>query len=156
MLVEFRGVSFAYPVSAEHRARPFALSELSFEIAPGEIVGVIGPNSSGKTTLIRLLTRVLEPAAGEIHLEGAPIRQLTRTDLARRVGVVPQGTLAQVPFNVGDLVLIGRYPHGPGRYVESPRDRTCARAALEAGRPPPASPRWCWTNRSSPRSSVAS
>src|SRR5438093_5371185 len=124
MLVEFRGVSFAYPVSAGHRARPFALSELSFEIAPGEIVGVIGPNSSGKTTLIRLLTRVLEPAAGEIHLEGAPIRQLTRTDLARRVGVVPQGTLAQVPFNVGDLVLMGRYPHGPGRYFESPRDRT--------------------------------
>src|SRR2546422_2108841 len=79
MLVEFRSVSFAYPESAERRARPFALSELSFEIAPGEIVGVIGPNSSGKTTLIRLLTRVLEPAAGEIRLEGAPIRRLTRT-----------------------------------------------------------------------------
>src|SRR5213593_2788651 len=132
MLVEFRSVSFAYPESAERRARPFAFSELSFEIAPGEIVGVIGPNSSGKTTLIRLLTRVLEPAAGEIRLEGAPIRQLTRTDLARRVGVVPQGTLAQVPFNVGDLVLMGRYPHGPGRYFESPRDRTAARAAMEA------------------------
>jgi len=132
MLVEFRSVRFAYPKSAERRARPFALSELSFEIAPGEIVGVIGPNSSGKTTLIRLLTRVLEPAAGEIRLEGAPLRQLTRTDLARRVGVVPQGTLAQVPFNVGDLVLMGRYPHGPGRYFESPRDRTSARAAMEA------------------------
>src|SRR2546426_232572 len=132
MLVEFRSVSFAYPKAAERRARPFALSELSFEIAPGEIVGVIGPNSSGKTTLIRLLTRVLEPAAGEIRLEGVPLRQLTRTDLARRVGVVPQGTLAQVPFNVGDLVLMGRYPHGPGRYFESPRDRTSARAAMEA------------------------
>ena len=132
MLVEFRCVSFAYPESAERRARPFAFSGLSFEISPGEIVGVIGPNSSGKTTLIRLLTRVLEPAAGEICLEGAPIRQLTRTDLARRVGVVPQGTLAQVPFNVGDLVLMGRYPHGPGRYFESPRDRTAARAAMEA------------------------
>ncbi len=132
MLVEFRSVSFAYPESAERRARAFALSELSFEIAPGEIVGVIGPNSSGKTTLIRLLTRVLEPATGEIRLEGAPLRQLTRTDLARRVGVVPQGTLAQVPFNVGDLVLMGRYPHGPGRYFESPRDRTSARAAMEA------------------------
>src|SRR5213593_1402638 len=132
MLVEFRSVSFAYPESAERRARPFAFSELSFEIAPGEIVGVIGPNSSGKTTLIRLLTRVLEPAAGEIRLEGAPIRQLTRTDLARRVGVVPQGTLAECPFNVGELVLMGRYPHGPGRYFESRHDRTAARAAMEA------------------------
>src|SRR5881296_817668 len=131
-LAEFRNVSFAYPATEERRARPFALADLSFEIAPGEIVGVIGPNSSGKTTLIRLLTRVLEPASGEIRLEGAPIRRLTRTDLARRVGVVPQGTLAQVPFNVGDLVLMGRYPHGPGRYFESPRDRTAARAAMEA------------------------
>src|SRR5881296_4524349 len=122
MLVEFRSVSFAYPESAERRARPFALADLSFEIRPHEIVGVIGPNSSGKTTLIRLLTRVLEPAAGEIRLEGAPIRQLTRTDLARRVGVVPQGTLAQVPFNVGDLVLMGRYPHVPVRYLRSRGD----------------------------------
>ena len=43
MRVEFRSVSFAYPESAERRARPFALSELSFEIAPGEIVGVTEP-----------------------------------------------------------------------------------------------------------------
>src|SRR5881409_1623820 len=132
MLVEFRSVSFAYPESAERRARPFAFSELSFEIAPGEIVGVIGPNSSGKTTLIRLLTRVLEPAAGEIRLEGAPIRRLSRTDLARRVAVVPQGILPQFPFTVGELALMGRYPHDPGRYFESPRDRSVARAAMEA------------------------
>ena len=132
MLVEFGEVSFAYPASAAPRARPFALSTLSFEIAAGEIVGVIGPNSSGKTTLIRLLTRVLEPAAGEIRLEGAPLRQIARTDLARRVAVVPQGTMPQFPFTVGELVLMGRYPHGPGRYFESPRDRTVAREAMEA------------------------
>jgi iron complex transport system ATP-binding protein len=132
MLLEFRSVSFAYPTAGERRARPFALSQVSLEIAPGEIVGVIGPNSSGKTTLVRLLTRVVEPAAGEIRLEGTPIGQLTRTDLARRVGVVPQGIVAAVPFNVGDLVLMGRYPHGPGRYFESPLDREAARAAMAA------------------------
>jgi iron complex transport system ATP-binding protein len=132
MLAEFRGVSFAYPASAERRTPPFAIEELGFEIGPGEIVGVIGPNSSGKTTLIRLLTRVLEPASGEIRLEGAPVRRLSRTDLARRVAVVPQGTLPQFPFTVGELVLMGRYPHDPGRYFESPRDRTVAREAMEA------------------------
>ncbi|PYM38323.1 MAG: hypothetical protein DME12_21160, partial [Candidatus Rokuibacteriota bacterium] len=73
-LVEFRAVGFAYPTSARHRARPFRLADLSFAIAPGEIVGVIGPNSSGKTTLIRLLTRVLEPVEGEIALEGRRLR----------------------------------------------------------------------------------
>ena len=131
-LAEFRNVSFAYPAAEERRARPFALADLSFEIAPGELVGVIGPNSSGKTTLIRLLTRVLEPASGEIRLEGVPVRRLSRTDLARRVAVVPQGILPQFPFTVGELALMGRYPHDPGRYFESPRDRSVARAAMEA------------------------
>src|SRR5207249_3913107 len=131
-LAEFRNVGFAYPATEERRARPFALADLSFEIAPGEIVGVIGPNSSGKTILIRLLTRVLEPASGEIRLEGVPVRRLSRTDLARRVAVVPQGILPQFPFTVGELALMGRYPHDPGRYFESPRDRSVARAAMEA------------------------
>jgi iron complex transport system ATP-binding protein len=131
-LAEFRGVSFEYRQSAQRRTRPFALSELTFEVAVGEIVGVIGPNSSGKTTLIRLLTRVLEPAAGEILLEGVPVGRLSRRNLARRVAVVPQGMLPQFPFTVGELVLMGRYPHDPGRYFESPRDRAIAREAMEA------------------------
>jgi len=132
MLVEFRDVSFAYRPSGVRRVRPFALSALSFEIAAGEILGVIGPNSSGKTTLVRLLTRVLEPASGEIRLDGAPLRRLAPAELARRVGVVPQGALPQFPFTVGELVLMGRYPHGPGRYFESPRDRDVAREAMDA------------------------
>jgi len=132
MPAELRAVSFAYAPSAERRARPFTLSDLSFAIAPSEIVGVIGPNSSGKTTVIRLLTRVLEPAAGEIFLEGTSVRRLSRTELARRVAVVPQGLLPQFPFTVGELVLMGRYPHDPGRYFESPRDRAIAREAMEA------------------------
>jgi iron complex transport system ATP-binding protein len=131
-LVEFRNVSFAYPAPAERRMRPFVLSALSLEISAGEIIGVIGPNSSGKTTLIRLLTRVLEPAVGEIRLEGVPLGRLSRTDLARRLAVVPQGILPQFPFTVGELALMGRYPHDPGRYFESPRDRAVARAAMEA------------------------
>ena len=131
-LAEFRNVSFAYPQTEERRKRAFALADVSVEIAPGEIVGVIGPNSSGKTTLIRLLTRVLEPASGEIRLEGAPVRSLSRTELARRVAVVPQGILPEFPFTVGELVLMGRYPHDPRRYFESPRDRAVAREAMEA------------------------
>ena len=122
-LVEFRNVSFAYPASGRAEDAPVCpVRPLPGNLA-GEIIGVIGPNSSGKTTLIRLLTRVLEPAAGEIRLEGVPVGRLSRTDLARRVAVVPQGILPQFPFTVGELVLMGRYPHDPGRYFESPRDR---------------------------------
>jgi iron complex transport system ATP-binding protein len=130
MLLELERVSFAYPAPAGRRA--FTLSEVSLSLAAGEMVGVIGPNSSGKTTLIRLLTRVLEPATGEIRLDGVPVRRLARTDLARRVGVVPQSAPAECPFSVGELVLMGRYPHGPGRYFESRQDHAAARAAMEA------------------------
>src|SRR5713226_2548987 len=131
-LAEFRAVGFAYPASARYRARPFRLANLSFTIAPGEIVGVIGPNSSGKTTLIRLLTRVLEPGDGEIALEGKRLRDWGRAALARRVAVVPQGISREFPFTVEELVLMGRYPHAPGRYFEDPADRAIARAAMEA------------------------
>ncbi len=130
LLLELERVSFAYPARVSRRA--FALSEVSLRLAAGEMVGVIGPNSSGKTTLIRLLTRVLEPATGEIRLEGVPVGRLGRTDLARRVGVVPQSAPAECPFNVGELVLMGRYPHGPGRYFESRQDHAAARTAMEA------------------------
>jgi ABC-type cobalamin/Fe3+-siderophores transport system ATPase subunit len=130
MLLELERVSFAYPASVGRRA--FALSDVSLSLAAGEMVGVIGPNSSGKTTLIRLLTRVLEPATGEIRVEGVPVGRLARTDLARRVGVVPQSAPAECPFNVGELVLMGRYPHGPSRYFESRQDHAAARTAMEA------------------------
>jgi len=96
------------------------------------ITAAVGKAGVGKTTLVRLLTRVLEPASGEIRLDGAPLRRLAPAELARRVGVVPQGALPQFPFTVGELVLMGRYPHGPGRYFESPRDRDVAREAMDA------------------------
>ena len=131
-LVEFRDVGFAYPAAARYRARPFRLANLSFRIAPGEIVGVIGPNSSGKTTLIRLLTRVLEPGEGEIALEGKRLRDWGRAALARRVAVVPQGVSREFPFTVEELVLMGRYPHAPGRYFENPEDVGAARSAMAA------------------------
>ncbi|MFZ1060364.1 MAG: ABC transporter ATP-binding protein, partial [Candidatus Rokuibacteriota bacterium] len=109
-LVELRGVEFVYPTPRARRARPFRLSALSLEVVPGEVLGVIGPNSAGKTTVIRLLTRVLEPVAGEILLEGASLGSLTRWQLAQRVAVVPQDAPPAFPFSVEQLVLMGRYP----------------------------------------------
>jgi len=131
-LVEFRAVGFAYPGAGRSRARPFRLAGISFAIEPGEIVGVIGPNSSGKTTLIRLLTRVLEPVEGEITLEGRRLQDWGRAELARRVAVVPQGVPREFPFTVEELVLMGRYPHAPASYFEDPEDVRAARAAMDA------------------------
>ena len=77
-LVEFRDVAFAYPRPERRRERTFGFAGLSFAIEPGEVFGVIGPNSAGKTTLLRLLTRVLEPARGDIVLDARSIRALAQ------------------------------------------------------------------------------
>jgi iron complex transport system ATP-binding protein len=125
-LAEFRDASFAYPKSPGG----FRLSGLTFDVVPGEILGVIGPNSAGKTTLIRLLTRVVSPASGVIRLAGRPLADMSRREVARLVAVVPQDLAPAFPFTVEEMVLMGRYPHAPGRYFEDETDRARAGAAM--------------------------
>ena len=131
-LVEFAGVGFTYAQPERAREGGFTLADVSFTIAAGEVFGVIGPNSAGKTTLLRLLTRVVTPERGEVRLEGRPLRQLAHAELARRVAVVPQDAPRPFPFSVEQLVLMGRYPHGPGRFFENAEDRDLAREAMAA------------------------
>jgi iron complex transport system ATP-binding protein len=131
-LVEFDAVSFAYPRPERSRGDGFSLTGVSFAIEAGEVFGVIGPNSAGKTTLLRLLTRVVAPGAGEVRLDGRPLRHLAHAELARQVAVVPQDAPRPFPFSVEQLVLMGRYPHAPGRFFESEEDRAQARSAMVA------------------------
>ncbi len=65
-MIEVRGVS-------KHYGDLAALSDVSFDIASGEIVGLLGPNGAGKTTLIRVLTGYYEPTAGSIHIDGLDV-----------------------------------------------------------------------------------
>jgi iron complex transport system ATP-binding protein len=129
-LLEFGSVTFAYPSTERRRGGSFALGPLDFAIARAEILGVIGPNSAGKTTLVRLLTKILEPARGEIRLDGTPLGRVTRWELARHVAVVPQDVPPGLPFTVEQVVLMGRYPHAPGRFFETGEDVSVARAAM--------------------------
>ncbi len=131
-LVEVRNLGFTYQAVEERRARPFALEDVSLTIGRGEIFGLIGPNSAGKTTLLRLLTRVLEPARGDIALDGRPLAALRRSELARLVAVVPQEAPRPFPFTVEQLVLMGRYPHTPDRFFETEADLAAAREAMAA------------------------
>jgi iron complex transport system ATP-binding protein len=75
---------------------------------------------------------VLTPAHGEVRLDGRPLGRLAHAELARRVAVVPQDAPRPFPFSVEQLVLMGRYPHGPGRYFENAEDRDLAREAMAA------------------------
>ena len=128
-LCEFRHVAFAYPAGA-HGRPPFEIRDLSFALAPGEVLGLIGPNAAGKTTVIRLLSRILEPSRGEILLAGLPASRLERVAIARQIAVVPQDVPQDFPYTVQQLVLMGRFPHAPARFFESRDDLAIAREAM--------------------------
>ena len=107
------------------------LDGINVEVRPGEVVGLIGRNGVGKTTLLRVAQGDLAPAAGRVLLSGTPSGSLSRRAWARRVALVPQDLHVPFPFRVGELVLMGRAPHQPLVGLESASDVELALAALE-------------------------
>ena len=97
---------------------------------PGTTVGLLGPNGSGKSTLLRLLSGVLSPASGVVTLDGSPLADLGRRDIARRVAVVEQQTDTQVELTVLDVVRLGRTPHRRAWTPASPADEQAVHDAL--------------------------
>jgi iron complex transport system ATP-binding protein len=87
------------------------LDNVCLELAPSELLGIVGPNGSGKSTLIRCIDNILKPQQGSILLDGQEIRRLSRMELARRMGYVPQSSPPSFPTTVFDTVLMGRRPH---------------------------------------------
>jgi iron complex transport system ATP-binding protein len=108
------------------------LHRVSLEIPGDGFVGILGPNGSGKTTLLRVLAGTLTPGAGRVALDDVPLTRLSRTELARRMAVVPQETHLAFDFTVMEVVLMGRYPHLGTFEVEGPVDLAIAREALAA------------------------
>ena len=111
------------------------LRGIDFEVAPGEIVGLVGRNGVGKTTLLRLACGAFEPEAGRVLIESSEktevVGDVSRRELARSIALVPQDMHVPFPFRVGELVLMGRAPHQPLIGLESEHDAELAHAALE-------------------------
>jgi ATP-binding cassette subfamily B protein len=84
--IEFRQVSFAYPTQPER----LVLKNLSFKIPKGCRFAIVGATGSGKSTLVNLLPRLIEPTKGEILIDGRPIQTLLLRSLRRAIGFVPQ------------------------------------------------------------------
>ena len=75
-----------------HQARELALADLTFDIAPGSLVALVGPSGAGKTTLTYLIPRLYDPTAGRITLDGHDLRDLTLSTMAQNIGMVTQET----------------------------------------------------------------
>lgn len=86
--IEFRNVSFTYPGGSDHTIR-----DISFKIAKGETLAIIGSTGSGKSTLVKLIPRFYDVTEGEVLVDGVDVRQYDLDSLHRKVGYVPQKPL---------------------------------------------------------------
>ena len=118
--------------SAGRGARSFMLDGVSMTVARGSLTGLLGPNGCGKTTLLNLLSGVLQPHHGFVSLNGAPLAGRSRRDVARHLAVVPQETHPAFDYAVMEMVLMGRHPHLGPLELEGPRDLALAHEALAA------------------------
>jgi len=106
------------------------LQRLNFAVRSGDFLGIVGPNGIGKTTLLKLLYRLLSPQKGRILVDGTDLVRLARAEISKRIAVVSQETQISFPFSALEVVLMGRSPHLKGLQFERKRDFEIARNAM--------------------------
>ncbi|OLC88058.1 MAG: hypothetical protein AUH88_01780 [Acidobacteria bacterium 13_1_40CM_4_61_5] len=122
-------MSYAYAANPS-QAPLFTLEATSFQARPGEIVAILGPNASGKSTLLKLISGALAPLSGRVLLNGFPTHSLDPRGRARRIAVVQQESRLLFPARVWEFVLQGRHPYSRGLAFESEEDVLIAKNAL--------------------------
>jgi iron complex transport system ATP-binding protein len=108
----------------------FRLEPLNFSLSRGELLAIIGPNASGKSTLLKLLAGLLSPDAGAVLLDGQPVNGLGLRERAQRIAVVQQESPLYFPIRALPFVLQGRHPHMGFFQLENQPHLEVARSAL--------------------------
>ncbi|MDR1038558.1 MAG: ABC transporter ATP-binding protein [Deltaproteobacteria bacterium] len=119
-MLEIDDISFSY------KNGQLILSNLSFEVGPGEILGIVGPNGTGKTTLLKTVNRLLIPQSGLITYDGQDMARLPLKALARLMAYVPQATDGFFSLKVIDCVMMGRLPYLRRGYAKKDLDQVFA------------------------------
>jgi iron complex transport system ATP-binding protein len=101
----------SWSVDTRRSAPHFQLQDIDLHVGEGEFVGVIGPNGSGKTSLLRCAYRSSEPASGRLGLDGEDLWKQTPRWSAQRIAVVLQEFPQEFGLSVNDVVAMGRTPH---------------------------------------------
>jgi iron complex transport system ATP-binding protein len=122
-------VSYAYSANPT-QAPLFTLEANSFQARPGEIVAILGPNASGKSTLLKIIAGALEPLSGRVLLDGFVTHTLAPRARAQRIAMVQQESPLLFPSRAWEFVLQGRHPYGRSLRFETENDVIIARNAL--------------------------
>ncbi|HTX15170.1 MAG TPA: ABC transporter ATP-binding protein [Candidatus Baltobacteraceae bacterium] len=127
--VKVEQASYAY-AATDRSAPKFTLGPATFEARQKELVAILGPNASGKSTLLRLIAGLEKPLSGRIEIDGTEIGKLDLRTRAQRIALVQQESELLFPLRVWEYVLQGRYPHGRRLRFESDEDCLLAGNAL--------------------------
>lgn len=103
-LFEVKDISFSYDGEE-------IFSNISFSIDKGDVLCILGPNGTGKTTLIKCLNGLHDIDSGEILINGKNIKKLSFREISKHIGYIPQSHVPSFPFKVFDVVIMGRAPY---------------------------------------------
>jgi iron complex transport system ATP-binding protein len=123
-MLEVQNISVGYGVCV-------VVKDISFTLQSGEILAIVGANGAGKTTLLKSLNATLPLMDGDILLDGRPLKNYSRREIARKIAVIAQENETKFPVSVLDFVLAGRFAHGGSFGWETERDLQVALNSLE-------------------------
>ncbi len=103
-LFEVKNISFSYE-------KQEIFSDISFNISKGDVLCILGPNGTGKTTLIKCLNGLNKIDSGEILINGKNIKSFSFKEISKHIGYIPQSHTPSFPFKVIDVVMMGRAPY---------------------------------------------
>ncbi|BBO91303.1 ABC transporter ATP-binding protein [Desulfosarcina ovata] len=94
-----------------HYNKTAILENIGIDLHRGQMLSIVGPNGTGKTTLLKCIAGIATPRSGKILIDGVDMSRMSRMDHAKRIGYVPQSSPGKFPITVFDAVLMGRRPY---------------------------------------------
>ncbi|MCP4720534.1 MAG: ABC transporter ATP-binding protein [Desulfobacteraceae bacterium] len=125
MKIEVRNLGYKYP-----KTKNFLLKKINFSLYQGEILSILGPNGAGKTTLLSCLINFFNLTEGDIFLDEIPIPKISRKEIAKKMGYVPQFHDSIYAYSVLEFVTMGRTPYIDVLGSPSKKDKTKALEAI--------------------------
>jgi len=123
-IIEVKNLSFKYLSSA-------VLNNLNFSVEKGEFISIVGPNGTGKSTLLKILSGFLEYSGGEVIFDGKDLKKVKPLELARKRAFVTQDNSVNFPYKSIEIVMMGRFPYSGLLENETKEDEQIVKEIME-------------------------